>query len=162
LTVLRDALTRAVSGAGGVLVIRGDPGIGKSTLIGAALDAVHVTGFVGHAVPGGPRPGRAVAEIAVAALAAGAGAGLDDPAVALFRRPLAALIGTTVADPGLVEDPAAFGPTPPPSGRGCSDCWVSRPIGRSPSSRTCSGRTRTPRPWWSSSPTTSTDGRPHW
>ena len=110
LTVLRDALTRAVSGAGGVLVIRGDPGIGKSTLIGAALDAVHVTGFVGHAVPGGPRPGRAVAEIAVAALAAGAGAGLDDPAVALFRRPLAALIGSTVADPGLVQDPAAFGP----------------------------------------------------
>jgi len=96
LTVLRDALTRAVSGAGGVLVIRGDPGIGKSTLIGAALDAVHVTGFVGHAVPGGSRPGRAVAEIAVAALAAGAGAGLDDPAVALFRRPLAALIGSTV------------------------------------------------------------------
>ena len=49
-----------------------------------------------------------MAEIAVAALAAGAG--LDDPAVALFRRPLESLFGTAAADPGLVEDPAAFGP----------------------------------------------------
>jgi len=107
-TVLRGALTRAVAGAGGVLVIRGDPGIGKSTLIGAALDADGFTSLVGHAVPGGSRPGRAVSEIAVAALAAGAS--IDDPAVAMFRRPVEALIGTAVAIPGLVENSAAFGP----------------------------------------------------
>ena len=57
--------------------------------------------------PGGSRPGRVVSEIAVAALTAGAR--LDDPAVALFRRPVEALIGTAVADPSLVENPAAFG-----------------------------------------------------
>jgi hypothetical protein len=49
-----------------------------------------------------------VAEIAVAALAAGAR--LDDPRVALFRRPVEALIGTAPAEPGVAQDPAAFGP----------------------------------------------------
>ena len=116
-TVLRDALTRAVSGAGGVLIVRGDPGIGKSTLIGGALEASDFTSFVGHAVPGGSRPGRVVSEIAVAAIP---GARLDDPAVALFRRPVEALIGTAVADPSLVENPRRSAPMPPPSGRVCS------------------------------------------
>lgn len=106
LTVLREALTRAVAGEGGVVVVRGDPGIGKSMLVEAALDGVDVTRFVGSAVPGG-RPGRAISAIAVAALAAGAN--LDDSGVALFRRPLESLIGAGSADPDLVANPAVFG-----------------------------------------------------
>lgn|SRR6478609_10915288 len=51
LAALRDALARAVTGEGGVLVVRGDPGIGKSALIEAAMGTVDVARFVGHAVP---------------------------------------------------------------------------------------------------------------
>jgi DNA-binding CsgD family transcriptional regulator/tetratricopeptide (TPR) repeat protein len=107
LAALRDALIRAVAGEGGVLVVRGDPGIGKSALVGAALGTVDVTRFLGHAVPAGAVPGRAVAEIAVAAVAAGGR--LDDPRMSLFGRPVEALIGTG-PDPGAVPDPTAFGP----------------------------------------------------
>src|SRR6476659_2359226 len=51
LAALRDALARAVTGEGGVLVVSGDPGIGKSALIEAAMGTVDVARFVGHAVP---------------------------------------------------------------------------------------------------------------
>jgi len=94
-----------------------------------------------------------VAEIAVAALAAGAR--LDDPRVALFRRPVEALIGTAPAEPGVAQDPAAFGPFGAAVGEGCSGSWNWRRTGRPRSSKTCTGPTPTPEASSSTSRTTS-------
>ena len=105
-----DAVTWAVAGAGGVVLVRGDPGIGKSALVAAGLDMLEVSVFVGSAVPGASPPGRAVAEIAVAAVAAGAR--LDDPTVAVFRRVLENLVGppgAADAVDGVIPDGRTFG-----------------------------------------------------
>ncbi len=104
--LVQDALERAVSGLGGVVIVRGDPGIGKSALIAVVTARISAQLFAGFTVSADSRRGRAVADLAVAAIAAGVD--LDAPSLALFRRPLAALTGIGLANDGT--DPAAFGP----------------------------------------------------
>lgn len=99
-----------------MLVVRGDPGIGKSTLVAAALSEVDAAIVVGQAVPGAARPGRPLAEIVVAAVAMGASVG--DPALGLFRRPVLALIDAAPTIPESIGDPTVFGPYPAAVGEG--------------------------------------------
>jgi DNA-binding CsgD family transcriptional regulator len=104
LEAVRDWLTRAGRGAGGVYVIAGEPGIGKSRLAGEAIGTLPASWFVtrGRATDRDrPAPFRPVAE---ALLAASRHRPLpDDPDVRAFAAALGHLVPAWRRDGGADE-----------------------------------------------------------
>ena len=108
LSRLIECLDRAATGAGDVVLIRAEPGIGKSRLCGELLDAAAgrgAIGLVGHCLEGGGIPYLPFAEI------------LEGAAAAVSPADLRAAAGTSASDlahiaPALRESLGARDPAP--------------------------------------------------
>ena len=104
LEVGRELAAAALAGLGGVLVVSGDAGIGKSAFVGCLAEELPGGAVVGRALPGSTVPARALAHAAVAAVAAGADP--DNSAMRLHARGLQQLLGRPFGAhvPGSVEE----------------------------------------------------------
>jgi len=126
LAVLRRAAAAAVQGRGGVVVVLGEAGIGKTALVRAAFDGEQVaSGRVAHpsVAPLGP-----VVELVVELLDRGA-----DPASPLVGAH-AALVTALTSGPVAATGSATWGQTPHPAmlGDAMLRLWATLPVPRRP------------------------------
>ena len=96
---VKSQLDRARAGRGGVTLIRGEAGIGKSAVLNAALENAGILVLSGRCPEGHHAPLHPLKQ--VAADAVGAGANFEAPGLSTYRRALAQLL------PGIAADPSA-------------------------------------------------------